>query len=876
VPRETFERLHAVKFPNHWFMRQRLSGDPVPVRALARALDDYRRVRARRDRATEEAGVDEAPGSWAFAGPINVGGRVTALAVDPNNANRIWLGAAAGGVWLSEDGGVSWTSVFDTQTAQSIGSLAAHPTDSNIVYVGTGEDNGGGYSYDGEGVFKTVDGGQTWTPLGLAETRRIGGIAIDPVNPDRVFVAAGGDVFRQDEHRGVYRSTDGGQTWQKVLFVANDTGAIDVAIDPGTPNRVYAAMWTRQSTATSITFGGPNGGVWQSTDGGDTWTELAGGLPTTSIGRIGLAIAKTNPSIVFARYQNATGTFKGIWKTTNAGASWSRSDANGIWRYFMSSYGYYFGEIRVDPQNANRVYLLDVYWFLSTDGGVNFTQRTSGLHVDHHDLILQPSRLLMGNDGGFYSSTDGGNTWTHAVTLGVSQAYDLAIDNLQPQRRFMGLQDNGTVRTVTGGTSDWIEVLGGDGLQCEVDPTNSNLAYASSQGGAIARSTDGGDSFTGATTGIDSTERVNWNAPVTHDPLATQRLYTGTIRVYRSTDGAVSWQSLSPDLTNGASDGGAVAGGGGKLGDLRSHLADTVDGTVTTIGVSPVDTGIVWAGTDDGNVWVTQNAGGSWTQVNVPGRTEWVTRVSADPFEADSAYVTFSGFRNGSKMPHVFRTTDLGVTWQDIVGDLPDVPLNDVVPDPEWQGRLFAGSDLGVFLTDSWGRRWEPMNGGLPIVVIHDLVLHDPTRTLYAATHARSLWRFDLGQLPVPDRDLDGVNNLEDCAPDDEGAFALPGELSGLLFQDDAQTLEWNPVQPGAGSGTVHDVLRGALEELPVGAGASELCVASGVAGTSASDAAEPPSEGGFWYLVRARNACGAGTYGSDSTGSERTSSACP
>ena len=665
-----------------------------------------------------------------------------------------------------------------------------------------------------------------------------------------------------------------GSNWTKVLFVANDTGCIEVEIDPAQPGRIYAAMWTRLSSSTSVVLGGNAGGIWQSVDGGDNWTQLAGGLPTTDIGRIGLAVAPSSPNIVYARYQTASGDFKGIWKSTNSGASWTKVDGGGIWRFFLASYGYYFGEIRVDPLDANTLFMLDLYWFRSTDGGVNFQQFTSGLHVDHHDLILQPGRMLMGNDGGFWWSTNSGSSWSHSLDLPISQAYDIAIDTIDPNRQFTGLQDNGTVRTTTGSLGDWAEVNGGDGLQCEVDPTNSNFVYASSQGGNFVRSIDGGDSFSGGTNGIGN-ERTNWNAPLEHDPLTTQRLYTGTYRIYRTIDGAQNWSVVSPDLTD-PTDGGSLLFERDRGDPPRAHLEDLVGRTVTTIDVSPVDTTIVWAGTDDGNIWVTTDDSASWTQVNVPGRDEWVTRVSGDFFDANTAYASFSGFRDGDRASHVFRTRDLGQTWFDISGDLPNVPLNDVIPDPQWEGRLFAGTDLGVYITDSDGLHWDDVGSGMPIVVVHDIVLDDNGRQLWAGTHARSLWSFDLTQLPTPDRDLDGFDNLSDCAPEDGGAHTVPGEIAGVAWDADKQTLRWNSAAPGSGSGALHDVLRGRVDELPVGGGAAETCTGSGLSDDFMTEIETPASGVARWYLVRGRNVCGDGGYGSASDLTVRVSNICP
>lgn len=819
----------------------------------------------------------QAAGSWVFAGPSNIGGRLTALAVDPTNPDHIWAGAAAGGVFESTDSGDSWTPVFDGQPLLPVGAIAAHPSNPDIVYVGTGEANGAGYSYDGDGVYRTMDGGATWQPIGLGETRRIGRIAIDPLNPQRIFVAAAGGVYVPDSHRGVYRSIDGGASWTQVLFVAPTAGAIDLAIDPSNPDRIYAAIWEHYSTATQWVAGGTNSGIWRSDDGGDTWSLLSNGLPASSpaIGRIGLAIAASSPQTVYALHLDDPGSLIGIYKTTNGGNGWFRVDTpGGAQQSTFAGYGYYFGQIRVDPADAQTVYLLDVYWARSTDGGATYTNFTSGLHVDHHDLVILPGRLYMGNDGGFYRSTDGGGAWTHSASLPASQFYDLGIDPQDPLVRFGGLQDNGSIRTKTGGLSNWAMVYGGDGLQCEVDPVNAKKVYCESQFGGIVRSTNGGNTFSGAVSGISSAERRNWNAPITHDPLATSRLYTGTIRVYRSTNGAQSWSAISGDLTDGPPPHLPAAGRPGGA----SHLASTVEGTISTLAVSRVNTDVLWAGTDDGNVWVTADSGGQWTRVDVPGRTEWVTRIEADPFAAGGAFVTFSGYRNGSPLPRIFRTADYGSTWTDIGGGLPDVPLNCVNadPEPENRGRLFVCSDLGVHVTDDYGLSWSELGGGLPRAVVHDLDLVNSSRELFAGTHARGMYLYDLNQLGPADADGDGVGNVLDCNADDPGAFAPPGEVSGLLVEADRVALSWDSAAPAAGAATTHQVLRGLIGELPVGGGASESCLSAGTTSASLSDPGIPAAGAGFWYVVRAVNSCGSGGYGRTSAGQNRVSPTCP
>jgi photosystem II stability/assembly factor-like uncharacterized protein len=854
-----------------WFARQRMSsGEPIPVDALRRAM--VFRSQGEADGPKHRL----APGTWSAIGPTNIGGRLTALAVDPNDADHVWAGAAAGGVFESRDAGTTWTAVFDDQPVLNVGALATHPTNSSIVYVGTGEANGSSYSYDGDGVYRTLDGGVSWQHLGLAETRRIGRIAIDPVNPQRVFVAAAGGVFMPDAFRGVYRSTDGGTTWTNVLFVAPTAGAIDVAIDPANPARIFAAIREHYSTSTKWVAGGLNSGIWLSQDGGDSWTRLTNGLPrsSSSIGRIGLAIAASAPQTVYALFLDDPGDLIGVYKTTNGGVSWGKQNASGAKSAFGGA-GYYCGQIRVDPANANIVYLLDVGGVRSTDGGLSYTTYTTGCYVDQHALVILPDRLYEANDGGFYRSTNSGSSWFHPASLPVTQFYDLGIDPVDPSKRFGGTQDLGSLRTPDGGSSNWYNILAGDGFQCEVDPIDRLRVYCEQQYGNIFRSSDGGNTFIAGFHGIPPNDRENWDAPLVHDPRTTQRLYTASQRVFRSTDGAANWTAISGDLTDGPPVTAVAAPV--RTFDGAWHLTSVVGGTVTTLAVSALDANLLWAGTDDGHVWVTQNGGSVWVKVDVPGRSEWVTRVEADPFSAAVAYVTFSGYRNGSRLPRIFRTVNFGASWSDISGDLPDIPLNGVNadPDPAMRGRLFVGSDLGVYVTDNYGLSWSLLGSGMPAVVVMDLDLIESSRQLFAGTYGRSLYVYDLNQLGPGDADGDGRDNLADCRPDDPTVFASPGEVSGLVFAADRLTLSWNSALPSAGAATVHQVLRGLVAELPVG-GASDSCIVAGTPASSVTDTDVPLADAAFWYLVRAGNACGTGTYGSTSGGSPRIGGACP
>ncbi len=864
-PRERGE--HGI---SNWFMNQRASSGPIPPAARSSALSDAKA------RGILAAG----PGTWVNQGPRNIGGRVTATAVDPNVPSHIWIGTADGGVFDSPDGGTTWTARFDAQVAMSIGSLAVHPTNSSIVYVGTGEDNGGGYSYDGEGVYKTVDGGQTWTNLGLAEVKRIGNIVIDKNDPNRIFVAGGGDWFAKGTDRGVYRSIDGGASWQNVLYVADDTGAIDLEIDPSNSNRIYAAMWQRFSAGSSWYIGGSSSGIYRSTDGGTTWTKLTTGLPSANVGRIGLAIAPSAPATVYACVIGSNGSLTGIYKTLNSGDQWLKVSGTNA-PLFFSSYSYYFSQIRVDPANANKLWALDVNLLVSTNGGTNWTFTATSVHSDVHDMIVESTgRQLLGTDGGFYKSTDTGGTWTHVGNLPITQFYDMGIDRLNPARRFAGAQDNNVVRTTTGGLDDWQSVIGGDGLQVEVDPTNSNKVYGESQYGAIARSVDGGATFSSATTGINAADRTNWNTPITLDPVVPSTLYTGTYRVYRSTDSAVSWTPISPNLT----DAPLTPGGGdprSTMEDLRhayDHLMDLIMHTITVVSLSPVDTRVLWVGTDDGLVWVSSNSGTSWTNVTPPGAHAWVTDIAPDAFDAHAAYLSVTGYRQGDKTPYLRATRDLGQSWQDLSGGLPQLPVDSVLSDAIWKGRLFAGTDVGVSWSDDGGATWSDLRGGMPYGVIMDLTEHGPTNTLWAASYSRGLFTYDLAQLGTADGDHDGVDNNTDCALADSGAFASPGEVPALGIDKgagNAANLIWSNLAAQAGTGTAYDVARGDLASLAASGTGAATALACGVAGTTASDPAIPPRSSGVYYLVRGRNTCGLGTWGTG-TGGTRVVPACP
>ena len=675
---------------------------------------------------------DNSAATWEFAGPTNIGGRISDIEYDPNNTNIVYAGAATGGVFKSTDAGLTWTSVFDDQSVLPAGDIAVDPVNSNIVYAGTGEPNGGHNNFSGGGMYKSTNAGATWQRTGLENTVTIGRVLVNPQNPLRVYVAAVGSYFGPNPERGVYRSDNGGATWSRVLFVSDSCGALDLIMDPVNPNNMMAAMWQRTRYPNGGQLYGRESGIYKTTNGGDNWTALgtANGLPnssTTNVGRIGLSISNSNPNIAYALYTNGT-TYSGFFKTTNAGLNWTNANGGGLQNGF-STFSWYFGQVRVHPTDPNTVYVLDLEVMKTTNSGTSWTEISGSVHVDQHALAFKPgdpNTVILGNDGGIYRSSNSGSTFAKVQNLPVTQFYEIGIDKTNPQRLYGGTQDNGTNRTLTGSLSDWTTIYGGDGFYVIVDPTNPNIIYAESQNGALGKSTNGGASFSSATSGISGSEKKNWSTPVIMDPNNNNVLYYGTNRVYRTTNGASSWTAISSDLTNGN----------------QARL-----GTVSTIAVAKTNSNIIMAGTDDANVWITTNSGTNWTKVSAGLPYRWITRVAFDPTNDNIAYVTFNGLKWIDPQPHVFRTTNRGVNWTDISSNLPDAPVNAFDIDPARPNVLFVGSDVGAYVSFNSGGTWQFLGNGLPMVSVYDFKIHPTANYLVAGTHGRSMYKIDLSQV---------------------------------------------------------------------------------------------------------------------------------
>jgi photosystem II stability/assembly factor-like uncharacterized protein len=701
-------------------------------------------------------------------GPANMGGRICDLAVVESDPRTMYVGVATGGLWKTTDAGDNWTPVFDQQTTLNIGAVAIAPSNPEVVYVGTGEANARNSVSWGEGVYRSTDGGKTWKHLGLKETHHIGRVVVHPKNPEVAFVAALGHLWGPNPERGIYKTSDGGKTWEKALYIDAETGFIDVAIDPREPDILYASTYCVRRDAFAggnpRTQWGPNTGLFRTDDGGKTWKKMTEGLPDRPLGRCGFSIYRKEPNIVYAVIQTdrtavtvqgqtpreGTDVEKGgIFRSEDRGKTWKKLND-------LCPRPFYYGQIRVDPEDDKRIYVLGVSFFVSSDGGKTFTSSGGGgggggggAHPDHHALWINPrdnKHLVLGNDGGLYVSNDRTKSWQALRGMAIGQFYGVAVDMHKPYRVYGGLQDNGSWGGPTATESslgitvnDWKRIGGGDGFQCAVDPKDSDTVYYESQYGNLQRlnlkATGRGRSIRPRSTDAAITPRFNWNSPILVSPHDSQIIFYGGNVVFRSTNRGDKWDIISPDLTR-------------KPGrnDYNGH-------TITTLAESPVEGGVLWAGTDDGKVHVTRNDGKNWKDVSekIPGvpADRWITRIECSHFDKGLAYLTIDRHRNDDRKPYLFKTTDYGDTWVSVVGNLPGhAPLNVVRESSKNRDLLFAGTEFGLFCTLDGGKTWQHLTNGLPLAVtVHDLVIHPRDRELVIGTHARSVYVMDIAPL---------------------------------------------------------------------------------------------------------------------------------
>ncbi|MCP5064870.1 MAG: T9SS type A sorting domain-containing protein [Ignavibacteriae bacterium] len=728
--------------PSEWqWVKRTFPHYDYDIEAYPKAVVKFNELkRNRKNISLQKLSLNEA---WEFVGPTNIGGRIVDIEFNPKEPNIVYAASATGGVFKSIDTGVNWFPIFDDQTNLTIGDIGIDPTNPSIIYVGTGEANGGHNNFPGSGIYKSTDAGSNWEFIGLDSTVSIGRIIVDPNNSNRVFVAAVGSYFKTNPERGIYFSPDGGNNWSKSLFLSDSTGAIDLVMDPTNPNILFAAMWERVRRPVlrdGTHLHGPSGGIFKSIDGGISWNKLdaTNGLPnpqTELIGRIGLTISNSDPNTLYATYNDGSQLY-GMYKTTDQGNSWTE-----ITNEFpgASSFSWFFGQVRVHPTNPETVFVLDVALMKSTTSGSswNFTYGYSGpsaLHVDHHALAFHPNNLnyiISGNDGGINISIDGGVSWSAPAQLPITQFYEIGLDKTNPNRLYGGTQDNNTIRTLSGQQNDWESIWGGDGFYVIVDPNNPSIIYAESQFGNLAKSTNGGSNFIGALNGIDSNEPTNWSTPVVLDPNNSQVLYYGTNKLYRTENGTTNWNAISNQLTD--------------------YSLDRRLGTLTTIAVAPTNSNVIYVGTDDGYVWVTEDYGVTWKDISASLPLRWVTRVVVDPKNENIIYATFSGLRWAEDEAHVFRSINKGVTWQNISNGLPEAPVNAFSVDNRNSDILFLGNDIGAFVSLDAGTSWDILGSGLPIVVVNDMKIHSTENYLAIGTHGRGMYKIN----------LDGITNIK-------------------------------------------------------------------------------------------------------------------
>jgi photosystem II stability/assembly factor-like uncharacterized protein len=686
-------------------------------------------------------------------GPGTMSGRITAIDGSASDGKTIYVGTAGGGIWKSTNAGASFKPIFD-KYCQSIGAVAINQSNPNIIFAGTGESNMRNSVSIGNGLYRSTDAGDNWTKVGLDSTEHIAKIVIDPKNSDNIYVAAPGPLWSDSKHRGLYKSTDGGKTWDKILYINEKAGCADVAVDPQNPNIVFASTWEFRRLPYAFNSGGTGSGLYKSNDGGKIWKELTNGLPTKPFGRIAFALAPSSPQNMLAIVESES---TGLYISSDGGESWKKQSATSN----VEARPFYFSVIQVDPKDPKRVYRPAYVFSYSTDGGYSFADATNEggwLHSDMHALWINPNntnQIYLGTDGGVYFSLDKGVTWMFIQNLPVGQFYHVAIDNETPYNVMGGLQDNGSwiaPSSAPGGisNSNWKSLYGGDGFWVQPDPNDPNIVYAEAQGATVARidkqTTKSVNIKPQQSTGEDKL-RWNWNSPIVTGAANKKNLYIASQYLYRSTDHGRNWTRISPDLTTNDPKKQKQENSGGLSADNTSAENHC---TIFTLAESPLDENIIWAGTDDGNLQFTVNGGKNWTNVSknyvaagIPAQT-WVSSVEPSRFDKNTVYVTFDNHMYGDHKTYVARSTDMGKTWsifssKDFTGFAHKIKEDLVNKD-----LLFLGTEMGLFGTVDGGANWFRMKNNIPeYALVRDIQIDQKTNDLILATHGRGIMIVD-------------------------------------------------------------------------------------------------------------------------------------
>ena len=697
-----------------------------------------------KDKKKEEQGMQ-----YRAIGPFRGGRSLTASGV-PGDPSIYYFGSTGGGIWKSTDGATTWKPVFDHEKSSSIGSLAVASSDPNVIYAGTGEGCIRGNAAQGDGVYKSVDAGKTWKNVGLRDSRAIGKLIVHPRNPDIVFVAALGHVYGPNAERGIFRTTDGGQSWSKVLYVDENTGGIDVAFDPHNPNILFAAMWQVRRQPWTLISGGPGSGLYRSGDGGTTWKKVDGeGFPEGPYGRIGVAVA-ANSDRVWALIEARNG---GLYRSDDGGGKWELINSD----HRFTQRAWYYMHVVADPKDANTLYILNVDFHRSTDGGRTFN-KIKVPHGDNHGLWIDPlntKRMIQTDDGGATVTLDGGEHWTKQDNQPTAQFYHVIADNRFPYYVYGSQQDNSSVAISTSGLEgtierqDWYPVGGGEAGYIAPYPPDPNIVYADDYQGLLTMF----DKRTGQlkTIGVHPVisdgkgaagleHRFQWTAPLLISPHDPNVLYHGGERLFKTTDGGMHWEAISGDLTRNDKSKQQPSGGPITIDDTGTEYYDTI----FAVAESPLEKGLIWAGTDDGLIQITRDGGKTWTNVTPKEMPEWskISQIDASPHDPGAAWVAVDRHANDDLHPYIYATADYGKNWKMLVQAIPDGSfVRAVREDPKRKGLLFAGTETGVFVSNNAGQTWQSLQLNLPVTPVHDLVIHE--NDLVLATHGRSFWILD-------------------------------------------------------------------------------------------------------------------------------------
>jgi photosystem II stability/assembly factor-like uncharacterized protein len=710
---------------------------------------------------------------WRPVGPVKIGARIEAIAIPPGNTGTIYTGVSSGNLWKTTNNGLTWRPIFENESAFAIGDVAVSQSRPDVVWVGTGEAQPryAGYAYPGTGVFKSTDAGESWTHMGLDESHHVPKVLIHPTNPDIVYAAAMGRQWTPNPERGVFRTRDGGTTWEHVLAIDEHTGVVDLVMDPSNPDVLYAWGWQIEV--------GTTGGLFKSTDAGTTWRRVTAGLPTGPLGRAGLEVAPGSPNVVYLFLDNrAPATVEGrpyvggeVYRSDDRGENWRKVNTDDIYSVF-GTFGWKFADIRVDPRSADHLYILGNRAFESLDAGATWRRvgdrilrvhDTQGhaLHLDHHELVIDPAnpdRLLLGNDGGLFMSYDAGASWLHLNNIPVTQMYYVGTDDRSPYRIYAGTQDNAALYGPSTAKLDdavpdpWKSVYldrwtGGDSYVTIPDPTDDRFVYYEHQNGALMRiDITGASVLSGGPSSQNIRPRVprgapplrfSWYTPFFISPHNPRTLYIGGNQVMKTTDRGESWTAVSPDL--------ADPPGGDR---------DVVTtGALTMLAESPLQAGLLVGGTEGGRVWLTTDDGAAWRRIDTGLPRKWVSRAIPSMHDRRRLYVSFTGFRENDSTPYVFVSDDLGTSWRSIAANLPTEAVNVIKEDPADPAILYVGTDLGVYVSRDRGGRWESLSATLPSTPVMDLTVQAREQELVIGSYGRGAWILDL--VPVRDRSQD-------------------------------------------------------------------------------------------------------------------------